>query len=676
MKSIIVGTAGHIDHGKTALVKALTGIDADRLEEEKRRGITIDLGFAHMDLPGANGDTLRIGFVDVPWHERFVRNMLAGVGGIDLVLLVIAADESIKPQTREHFDILQLLGVRRGITVLTKSDAVDAETLEVVRMEVREFLRGTFLDEPNLGEPNSDQSPSIVAVSSLTGAGLEELKRAMVGAAAGVAARDSKALARLPIDRVFTMKGFGTVVTGTLVAGAIRPEDEMEVFPTGRRVRVRGVQVHGQTASAAVAGQRTALNVAGVSTEDLARGMTLAPPATLQATSVADVKLRLLASAPRALRDRARVHFHSYTMETVGEVVLYGSSNAGHPLLHDSEVKTPTSRAKDAREMGHPNTHLRPQLSPGGEGFARIKLPEAALLLPGDRFIIRQFSPVVTIGGGVVVDAAPIPRSPAKDDFLKVLADGDAEAILQARIARRQQEGISLPRLIAETGGTRSFIEVQVAPLVKQGGIVRRGDLLLHAPAFQDLRLRVVGTVEEFQKKNPLAGGISKEELKAQTGAGNDEIFEAVAESLVLEKKVEIAGELVRLPGRGVVMKDEEAESKAKIEDAFGTAGLRVPALHEVIAGLKIDKARAQKIVTLLLRDRVLVKISDGLVFHRGALEQLRRNLAAYKKTSANIDVAAFKELAGVSRKYAIPLLEYLDRERVTRRVGDAREIL
>ncbi|MGA7589304.1 MAG: selenocysteine-specific translation elongation factor, partial [Candidatus Sulfotelmatobacter sp.] len=306
MKSIVVGTAGHIDHGKTALVKALTGLDADRLEEEKRRGITIDLGFAHLDLAVPNGDTLRLGFVDVPGHERFVRNMLAGVGGIDLVLLVIAADEGIKPQTREHFEILQLLGVQRGISVLTKADTVDAETLEVARLEVQEFLRGTFLDQP---------SP-ILSVSALSGAGLEELKTAIISAATELRPRDSHAITRLPIDRVFTMKGFGTVVTGTLVAGTIRREDELEVFPAERRVRVRGVQVHGQAAEAAVAGQRTALNLVGVGTEDLSRGMTLAPPATFEATQRADVLLRLLPSAERELKDRARVHFHSFTMET------------------------------------------------------------------------------------------------------------------------------------------------------------------------------------------------------------------------------------------------------------------------------------------------------------------------------------------------------------------------
>jgi selenocysteine-specific elongation factor len=631
MKSIIVGTAGHIDHGKTALVKALTGIDADRLEEEKRRGITIDLGFANTDLFSPNGEILRLGFVDVPGHERFVRNMLAGVGGIDLVLLVIAADEAIKPQTREHFDILQLLGVKRGIAVLTKSDAVDAEMLDVVRLEAEEFLRGTFLDSPG----------SIVAVSSLTGAGLDELKRAIVAVAADVPPRDSLALARLPIDRVFTMKGFGTVVTGTLVAGTIRREDELEVFPTGQRVRVRGVQVHGQTTDAAVAGQRTALNLAGASMQDLSRGMTLTPPATFEGTRRLDIQLRLLPSAPRPLKNRARVHFHSYTMEMVVEVALLGTK----------------------------------EIALGEEGFARLKLPESALLLPGDRFIIRQFSPVVTIGGGVVLDAAPLSRMPRPVDFLERLASGEAEAILRARIARRNHKGISMSRLVTETGWTQGVIEAELAPAMRIGGAVLAGRRILHLPALEALKARIVSCALDFHKKNPLVGGISKEELRVHVDA-TPEVFEAVALMLAREKKLEIIGDLARLPGHGVVMKDEEAESKKNIEDAFASAGLKVPALSEVIAGLKVDKLRAQKIVTLLLRDKVLIKVSDELVFHRGALEELRRRMAAYKVKSAKIDVAKFKELTEVTRKYAIPLLEYLDRERVTRRVGDAREIL
>jgi len=632
MKSIIVGTAGHIDHGKTALVKALTGIDADRLQEEKRRGITIDLGFAHMDLSAPDGEILRLGFVDVPGHERFVRNMLAGVGGIDLVLLVIAADEAIKPQTREHFDILQLLGVKRGITVLTKSDAVDAETLEVVRLEVEEFLSGTFLD--------TTKSP-IVAVSSLTRAGLDDLKQAMIASALEVHPRDSQSIARLPIDRIFTMKGFGTVVTGTLISGTIRQEEELEVFPARRRVRVRGVQVHGQTAQAAVAGQRTALNLVGASTEDLSRGMSLSPPGAFETTRQMDVQLQLLASAPRALKDRARVHFHSYAMETIAEIALRGTK----------------------------------QIAPGELAFARIKLPAPSLLLPGDRFIVRQFSPVVTIGGGVVLDAAPIRQMPDREDFLKVLAAGNEEAILETRIARRQKDGILISRLIAETGSAKASIQTQLAKKIAQGQVIQIGERLLDLRALEALELQILSAVEDFHKANPLVSGINKEALRDQADT-SAEIFAAVMTALQREKKLDVAGDLVRLPGRGVVMQDVEAESKQQIEGAFASAGLKVPGLREVIAGLKVDKVRAQKIVTLLLKDRTLIKVSEELVFHRTALEELRRQMVSYKTRSKKIDVAQFKELTGVTRKYAIPLLEYLDREHVTRRVGDAREIL
>ncbi|MGA6980755.1 MAG: selenocysteine-specific translation elongation factor [Candidatus Sulfotelmatobacter sp.] len=632
MKSIVVGTAGHIDHGKTALVKALTGIDADRLQEEKRRGITIDLGFAHLDLPMPNGDTLRVGFIDVPGHERFVRNMLAGVGGIDLALLVIAADEGIKPQTREHFDILQLLGVQRGIIVLTKSDTVDAETLAVVRLEVEEFLRGTFL--------GASQSP-VIAVSSLTGDGIDRLKQAIVARAADLKDRDSTAIARLPIDRVFTMKGFGTVVTGTLVSGTVLREDELEVFPGERRVRVRGVQVHGQPNERTIAGQRTALNLAAVSTGDLARGMTLASPGLLAATRRTDVLLKLLPSAARSLKNRARAHFHSYAMETVVEMVLHGAKH----------------------------------IDPGEEALARFKFPEAALILPGDRFILRQFSPVATIGGGTVLDAAPIPRMPGVVDFLTVLSKNNAAATLTARIARRGSRGASIASLIAETGWTRSVVESRLKELVNKGDAAGFGEIFLQSPALEALKSRIVGVVGDFHKKNPLVGGVNKEELRSVVDVSS-EVFEGVTTRLISEKKIEIAGDLVHLPGRGVLLRDDEAESRNKIEEAFASTGLKVPALADVLAALKIDKARAQKIVTILLRDRVLVKISDDLVFHRGALDQLRRQMKAHKAKSPTIDVTQFKELTGASRKYAIPLLEYLDRERVTKRMGNVREIL
>jgi selenocysteine-specific elongation factor len=634
MKSVIVGTAGHIDHGKTSLVKALTGIDADRLEEEKRRGITIDIGFAHFELPAPNGSKIRVGFVDVPGHERFVRNMLAGVGGIDLVLLVIAADEGIKPQTREHFDICRLLAIRRGITVLTKSDAVDAETLEVVRLEVEDYVHGSFLDTA-LDPP---QSP-IIAVSSLTGAGLDELKSALARVASEVTAKDSAALTRLPIDRVFTMKGFGTVVTGTLVAGTIRKEEELEVFPGGKRVRIRGVQVHGASTEAALAGQRTALNLAGVSTDDLARGMTLATADTFRSTSRVDALLSLLPTA-KPLRDGARVHFHAYTMETIAEVRLYGTK----------------------------------QLKPGDEAYAQLRFAEPTLLLPADRFIVRQFSPVITIGGGVVLDASPAARRQRVENalaFLQTIREGPPERILAARVARRGANGLQLNDVIGEM----NIRWEEVTKLAGKAGVVQCDQLLLSPDAFAKAKADTLQALKKFHDANPLVAGMSKEELRDRVSLIS-EVFHGVLGKLTEERKLEVTGEVVHLQGRGVVMKDEEAESKKIIEQAFASAGLKVPSLKEVLAGLKVDKTRAQKIVTLLLRDKVLTKISEELVFHQSALADLRQKIAALKTTTPKIDVARFKDMTGVTRKYAIPLLEYLDRERVTRRVGDERVIL
>ncbi len=631
VKSVIVGTAGHIDHGKTALVKALTGIDADRLEEEKRRGITIDLGFAHLALAGATGEDLRLAFVDVPGHERFVRNMLAGVSGIDLVLLVIGADESIKPQTREHFDICRLLAVRRGLVVLTKSDLVDPDTLDVVRLEAEDLVRGSFLEHA-----------PIVPVSSKTGAGLEELKRALVQVSAQVPVRNANAAPRLPLDRVFAMKGFGTVVTGTLAAGAIRKEQELEALPGGKRVRVRGVQVHGETSEEAVAGQRTALNLAGVAVEELERGMSLVEPNLFRVSSRFDVLLSLLGSA-KPLKNRARVHLHAFTSEEVAEVVLPGST----------------------------------KIEAGGSGFAQLRPSRPMLLLPGDKFIVRQFSPVVTIGGGIILDAMPAPRVKGEQQhaFLESLLTGDPQRIIEARVARRGAEGLTLQQAVAETGWRAQVIEGFVAPLVERGRVRRVSDAYVEAGALAGLRLQLLQRVADFHQSNPLVAGISKEELRERLGA-RAPVFAAALDELAREGKLEVAGEQVRGAGRAVVFKEEEADSKLEIERTFEAAGLKVPALKEVLAGLKVDRTRAQKIVTLLLRDRVLVKISDDLVFHRAALDDLRQRLTEHKSKRARIGVADFKELTGVSRKYAIPLLEYLDRERVTRRVGDERVIL
>jgi selenocysteine-specific elongation factor len=632
MKSIIVGTAGHIDHGKTALVKALTGIDADRLEEEKRRGITIDIGFAHLELPSPGEETLRFSFVDVPGHERFVSNMLAGIGGIDLVLFVVAADEGIMPQTREHFDICRLLAVKRGITVLTKSDLVDAETLEVARIEIAEFVRGSFLD--------SNQSP-IIAVNTINGSGIEQLKSAMINVGAEVPAKITQAPARLPIDRVFTMKGFGAVVTGTLISGTVASEDELEIFPEGRKVRVRRVQVHGQPVDQAVAGERTALNLTGIAKDDMSRGMTLAAPNAFQTTSQIDVSLNLLPSA-KDLKDRTRIHCHSYTFETIAEVRLHGTNKLDH----------------------------------GGTAFACLRLSKPALILPGDRFIIRQLSPLTTIGGGVVLDAAPLRTVPkkARAEFLQVFADGDPQDILRARVSRRGARGLSIAQAIAETGWRKEDLERNLNGLVLMNEVFGR-TVSISANAVNDLKSHALVAVTNYHDKNPLVAAMNKEALRETLHIG-PEIFDLVSELLVKDKKLDVVGDGIRLPGRGVVMKDEEAEAKRIIESDFRRAGLQVPALKDVLDGLKVDKARAQKLVTLMLRDKVLVKVSDDLVFHHSALQDLRKRLSSEKLKSPKIDVAKFKDLTGVSRKYAIPLLEYLDRERVTRREADARVIL
>jgi selenocysteine-specific elongation factor len=688
MKSIILGTAGHIDHGKTALVKALTGIDADRLEEEKRRGITIDLGFAHLELPilsdtleridkneavsprspdragfaragvespttrrtapqqEQNGlketkstgglersDSIKLGFIDVPGHERFVRNMLAGVGGIDLVLLVIAADESIKPQTREHFEICRLLSIPRGITVITKADLVDEDTLSVVRLEIEDFVRGSFLDV--------SRSP-VVAVSALKGTGLDELKREIIRLSAEVPARDTEALFRLPIDRVFTMKGFGAVVTGTLIAGKIKKEEEVEIFPSRSRARVRGVQVHSSAADQAIAGQRTALNLAGVQLEELARGMTLAAPGVLEPTQRIEVKISLLKDA-RPLKNRSRVHLHAFSSETIAEVALQGVN----------------------------------ELKPGATAFAQLRTAEPLLLLPGDRAILRQFSPVITIGGAVVLDAFPLPRQKPemREKILNTLSSGTRQDALLARIARRGHQGLSVSDAVRETGLKQSVLQPVIAALGQQKQIIQAGEFLLATAAAQKTREKLAATLDAFHKANPLVAGISKEELREKLGL-HQTVLESLLGRLVRDKKVEVSGEQVRLAGRGVELKDEEVKAKEQIERAFAQAGLKVPLMKEVLDKLPVDKARAQKLVTLLLRDRVLVKLSDDLVFHHTALDGLRQLMATQKSKTPKIDVPTFKDLIGVTRKYAIPLLEYLDQQRVTRRVGDERIIV
>jgi selenocysteine-specific elongation factor len=631
-KHIIVGTAGHVDHGKSSLIKALTGTDPDRLEEEKRRGITIDLGFAFLDL----GD-LRIGFVDVPGHERFVPNMLAGVGGIDLVVLVIAADEGIKPQTHEHFDICRLLGIPRGIVVITKSDLVDVEVLGLVRLEIEDFLRGSFLD----GAP-------IVAVSSRTGAGLEALRENLLHLAEGVPAKDLKRHFRLPVDRSFAMKGFGTVVTGTLISGTIKVGDEVELYPTGKRLRVRGLHSGGKQIGQAVAGQRTAVNLAGIEHGEIKRGMVLAAAGLFEAVKRIDARLTVLASA-KPVKHRARVHFHQNAVDAIAEVNLIGQKNAA---------------------------------GPADSALVQLKFAEEIFLLPGDRFIVRQSSPVETIGGGVVLDIRS-GRHKSKDvtvvPFLETVEGGNREAILTATLERNAR-GLTTSDILARTGWTANEIQEAVTTLVASGHarmVAQQPAMVASTEALTQSSTALKKIIEGFHRANPLLPGIPKQDLFGRLKHPRAEIVEAALDDLVQAKAIVVSGDIVQSADRGVVLTADEAKAKALIENEFENAGLAVPGFAEILGKLPVDSNRAEKLLQILLRERVLIKVATDLVFHRAALVRLRELLAKYRKERGEqLPIAAFKALTGISRKYAIPLLEHLDRERVTRRVGDQRVII
>jgi len=620
MRNIIVGTAGHIDHGKTSLVKALTGIDADRLEEEKRRGITIDLGFAHLQL----AQDLRIGFIDVPGHERFVRNMLAGAAGIDAVLFVIAADESIKPQTREHFEICRLLGVKTGVIALTKADLAEADILDLVKLEVDEFTAGSFLE-----------GAAKVAVSSATGAGLDELRRELERMARAVQEKNTAGAFRLPIDRSFSMKGFGTVVTGTMISGTLQKEQEVELHPTGQRLRVRGIQVHGGAADRAGAGQRTAVNLAGIEPGEISRGMVLTGPGLFQSVTKVDCRLDLLSSASsgskQAMKNRTPVHFHAGSSEVEAEVRFLDK---------------------------------RPSLEPGGSAWARIVLRDPVLLLPGDRFVVRKFSPVVTIGGGVVVDIGGR-RYRAGDDAaarLAKLMSGDLKARVDLMVGERA-DGIAESELIALTGE----IKIPVSEAIEKAGKWR-----IARDRASELRAKLTAEVRAFHKANPLLQGVQKQDLKGRLmPAAATEVFEHV---LAGSADLVSDADVVRLKTHRVVLKQDEEQARASMERAFEQAGLAAPAVAEVVRASGVEAARSRTILQMLLREGRLVRVSEELVLHAPVLAGLRQSLAGRK--GERFGVTQFKEWTGVSRKYAIPLLEYLDREHLTRREGDERVVI
>ena len=630
MKHIIVGTAGHIDHGKTALVRALTGTDTDRLAEEKRRGITIDLGFAHLQL----GDELQIGFVDVPGHERFVRNMLAGAAGIDLVLMVIAADELVMPQTREHFDVCRLLGIKHGLVALTKADLVDADTLEIAQLEMADFLAGSFLD----GRP-------VIPLSTKTGQGLAELRDALREAARSAPSRSGEGHFRLPIDRVFVQQGFGTVVTGTAVSGSIDLNSEVEIHPTGRRVRVRGIQSHNESSERGGAGRRTALNLAGIETKDLRRGMVASTPGLFQATTKLDAAIELLPSVAD-LKHGAPVHFHTGTAETVARVSLLGG---------------------------------RKKLPAGESAFARLRLDKPLLCLFGDRFILRRFSPVTTIGGGVVLDGEPTRERDAATHVahLEELDSFDSARVLKA-LLQRAPRGLETIDIVRRTGWNDSQVQSASQGLCAAGEALHLGkSRLIQREAYRRAAQQSVDFLKGFHRKDPLRPGASKEGLTstcfpdAPSGFGD-----ALLEALQKAKRIVVEAEFVRLPSHSVVLGGEESKARETIIAGFKEAGLAAPAVKEVLSQLPIDQARARRILQALLREKVLIKVSEDMLLHHAAVDGLKRLLHEERSRAGRIGVPRFKELTGVSRKYAIPLLEFLDRERVTRRDGSERVIL
>lgn len=629
-KHIIVGTAGHIDHGKTALVKALTGIDTDRLKEEKERGISIELGFANLDI----GDDISLGIVDVPGHERFVKTMLAGVGGIDLVLLVVAADEGVMPQTREHLHICELLQIKRGVVALTKVDLVESEWLEMVRTDLEAFLAGTFLE-----------AAPVVPVSSVTGHGLPALREALRALAQVVAPKRQGGIFRLPIDRVFTIKGFGTVVTGTLWSGTVRVGDEVAVVPQELRSRVRRIQVHGQTVEQARAGQRTAVNLPGIEVDQVRRGDTLAFPGSLRPAMALDVSLRLLKDAPRALQNRARVRFHLGTSEVLARVVLLD----------------------------------RDELSPGDEAIAHLRLESPATALAGDRYVIRSYSPALTVGGGSILDPnPPVRRRPKAQlvEHLKVLRSGTSVEQLQRVLMQAGPTPLSLDALAASLNLDRSSLKAEVDRLMEAGVVVAvegKGEAgYLHRASYDRLAAEIVARLEEFHAREPLREGLSKEELRSKLPHVGPGLFSRLLQDLSQRQQIVIDREKVRHYRHRPTLSPEEQQAKERLEAAYRVAGFQPPDLEQALIQTAGGKA-GLAIFHRLVEEGTVVKIKDDLYLHRDHYERAKGMVLEYFTRHQRITVPEFKDLLGVSRKFAIPFLEHFDSVKLTRRQGDAR---
>ncbi len=637
VRPIVIGTAGHIDHGKSSLVQALTGKDPDRLPEEKKRGITIDLGFADLDLDGA-----RVAFVDVPGHERFVKNMLAGVHGIDAVALVIAADEGVMPQTREHFDICRLLGVQQGLVVITKIDLVEEELLALVQAEVEDLVAGSFLE-----------SAAVVPVSVRTGSGLDQFRLRLRALADIVPARSSDFVARLPIDRAFSMKGFGAVVTGTLVSGTISEADELELLPAGRHVRVRGIQVHGTAQTRAVAGQRTAVNLASVDVGDIQRGMVLAQSDRLSPTQIIDTQVSMLSSAPRPLRTRARVRVHIGSAEVLARVKVLDASA---------------------------------EITSGHTGFVQLRLEEPVVAVYADRFIVRSYSPGMTIGGGRVIDPFASKHRGRELDHarahLEKLMDESRATRVAAFVQASSEAGLRASDLAARTAWTDEVLNDALREALASKTIVGAEGVYLAKEVFARLGETTLAAVKAHHQREPLARGLARETLRERHFAHTQpEIFRGVLATLEAAGKLVSEQDIVRSSEHALALSPEDLMLREKIATGYESAGLEPPTLEQALssAGVPSGKtAHARKIIQLLIDNGTLVRVQGDLFFNAGAIENLKTKLqeyAAQHEPDRLIDVATFKDLAGVSRKYAIPLLEYLDRERITRRAGDKRVI-
>jgi selenocysteine-specific elongation factor len=630
MRRRIVGTAGHIDHGKTSLVRALTGVDTDRLPEEKRRGITIDLGFASLSTA-----EMQIGFVDVPGHERFVRNMLAGVGGIDAALLVVAGDESVKPQTREHFAICRLLRIPTGVVAITKADLVEPDLLEIVRLEIEDLVRGSFLE----GKP-------MVATSAVSRKGLDELTAALTGVLAAAGDRDSTERAfRLPIDRAFTMKGFGSVVTGTTISGSVAEGDELELLPAGKTTRARNIQVHGSARPEAVAGERTSINLADVALETLQRGQQLVAPSTLRPSSIVTVEIEILADAP-PLRNQARIRFHHFASELLGKVRLL-----------DPE---------------------RNEIEPGGRAWAQIRLESPLVAIAGDRFVIRRYSPAMTIGGGIILDPhlGKLNRR-TRPELLETLGRQELSERLPLLAKLGGRAGISFSELRARTGFAGPRLERELSKLpagitAVGGGTSRR---LIHIDEIREVRTLAIAALESFFGANRTAVGMPKGEFiqRLRIPRADPILAEFYLSDLRAERLAEIDGDLVHVPGRSRTLGGEEGQLARQIEEIFRQAALTPPLVSELIRTIHQRPRTIEGVVGFLAKSGVLVRLAENIYLHRDVLEQAARKLDPHR--GETVDVAWFKDLYSISRKVAIPLLEYFDRAGFTKRIGDRRQI-